>query len=77
VRTRIDEATRDMWFVLERLEPMPIAALHAAGDALINGLTRLSPGARVTRGLIDKSCLTSPAIRVASGDSPATADHSR
>lgn len=45
VRTQITEATRDMWFVLERLEPMPVAALIAAGAALEAGLRRLAPAA--------------------------------
>ncbi len=51
-RTRITEETRDMWFVIERLGPMPIEALHEAGDVLIAGLIRLAPEARVTRSLL-------------------------
>ena len=34
-RTRLTEATTDALFLLERLEPMSLDALHAAGDALI------------------------------------------
>lgn len=47
-RTRLDVATTDMWFVLERLDPMPIEALVEAGDALMEGLRRLAPDAAVS-----------------------------
>lgn len=43
-RTRVTEASARIWFVIERLEPMPLAALRAAGAALIDGLRRRSPG---------------------------------
>jgi DNA/RNA-binding domain of Phe-tRNA-synthetase-like protein len=43
VRTRITDGSTAMWFVLERLDPMPISALMRAGDDLIAGLKRLSP----------------------------------
>lgn len=43
VRTRITDDSTAMWFILERLDPMPIAALLQAGDDLIAGLKRLSP----------------------------------
>lgn len=46
IRTRIDGATTEMWFVLERLEPMPISALLDAGRTLNDGLLALSPGAQ-------------------------------
>lgn len=55
VRTRITERTTAVWFVLERLEPMPIDALLAAGQDLIDGLRQLSPDVEVTQGLIDQS----------------------
>jgi len=47
VRTRLDVGSTDLWFVLERLEPMPIQALERAGDALIAGVLALAPAARV------------------------------
>ncbi len=47
-RTQITEDTIDMWFVLERLAPMPLAALTDAGQELIQGLRRLSPGLQVS-----------------------------
>jgi DNA/RNA-binding domain of Phe-tRNA-synthetase-like protein len=55
VRTRIDETTRDMWFVLERLEPMPIEALIEAGSLLAVKLAHLSPGARIASSMIDRT----------------------
>lgn len=36
-RTRITEASSTLWFVLERLEPMPVDALLNAGKTLIEG----------------------------------------
>lgn len=42
-RTQITEASNDMWFVLERLDPMPVAALLEAGRMLTDGLRRISP----------------------------------
>lgn len=51
-RTRITEATRNMWFVIERLEPMPIELLIKAGDELAEGLKRLAPDAVVTSQLL-------------------------
>ncbi|WP_207483464.1 B3/B4 domain-containing protein [Arenibaculum pallidiluteum] len=52
VRTRIGPSTTDAWFVLERLAPMPIDALLAAGEQLASGLSRMSPGASIVQGLI-------------------------
>jgi DNA/RNA-binding domain of Phe-tRNA-synthetase-like protein len=42
-RTQITEACQDMWFVLERLDPMPVEALLDAGRMLMGGLRRISP----------------------------------
>ncbi len=53
LRTRIDAATTRMWFVLERLEPMPMPALIEAGDLLAATLRSMSPGAAVTCAIID------------------------
>ncbi|HEX4151658.1 MAG TPA: phenylalanine--tRNA ligase beta subunit-related protein [Steroidobacteraceae bacterium] len=55
VRTRIDATTRDLWFVLERLEPMPLPALLEAGTVLVDALERMSPEADVETALIDRS----------------------
>lgn len=43
VRTRIGADTTSMWFVLERLAPMPLEALERAGADLVEGLKRLGP----------------------------------
>ena len=37
-RTRITEASTSLWFVLERLEPMPTEALLTAGKELVEAL---------------------------------------
>lgn len=60
IRTRITESSTDMWFVLERLEPMPIDALREAGERLIEGLRRMSPGVGTSLLYLDRA---SPAGR--------------
>ncbi|PRX99525.1 B3/B4 domain-containing protein [Allonocardiopsis opalescens] len=51
-RTHITEATTRALFLLERLEPMTLAELERAGDALVAALDQVSPGARVAARLI-------------------------
>jgi DNA/RNA-binding domain of Phe-tRNA-synthetase-like protein len=51
-RTRITTSSTDMWFVIERLDPMPLDALRAAGEELAAGLLGLQPGAEITTTLI-------------------------
>jgi DNA/RNA-binding domain of Phe-tRNA-synthetase-like protein len=51
-RTRITAASTDMWFIIERLHPMPLEALQAAGDDLAAGLRQLQPGADITSTLL-------------------------
>jgi DNA/RNA-binding domain of Phe-tRNA-synthetase-like protein len=51
-RTRITETTRSMWFVIERLEPMPIDKLVEAGDVLARDIRRLARGARIESQLL-------------------------
>ena len=51
-RTRITPSSTDMWFIVERLEPMPLDALRAAGDALTAGLLALKPDASITSTVI-------------------------
>jgi len=63
VRTRIDQATQEMWFVLERLEPMPVAALLEAGRELAAAIAQLSPAARLSSALIDQSGFRTPPRR--------------
>jgi DNA/RNA-binding domain of Phe-tRNA-synthetase-like protein len=52
-RTRIDATTTRMWFVLERLEPMPIPALLEAGSVLAAILEKFSPGVVISRTIIE------------------------
>ncbi len=54
IRTRIDLQTRRAWFVLERLEPMPLAAAMEAAVALMETLRQISPAAGLTACLIDR-----------------------
>jgi DNA/RNA-binding domain of Phe-tRNA-synthetase-like protein len=54
LRTRIDLQASRMWFVLERLQPMPMAALLEAGDLLAAILRKMSPGAAITSTLITR-----------------------
>lgn len=53
-RTRIEQDTTDMWFVLEALDPMPEDALRKAGDDLLRGLRSLSPAAEFEALLLNK-----------------------
>jgi DNA/RNA-binding domain of Phe-tRNA-synthetase-like protein len=40
-RTRLTEESTDAFFVLERLEPLPLSAIAEATDALVRGLREL------------------------------------
>lgn len=55
LRTRITLDSTEMWFVLERLAPMPVAAVLEAGETLIEGLRQLSPDLRVSQLFLDAS----------------------
>lgn len=55
LRTRIDVAATRMWFVLERLEPMPMPALLEAGDLLAATLRKMSPSAAISSTMINSS----------------------
>ena len=52
VRTRLDSEARQMWFILESLPQMPLAALHQAGDELAGGLHAMMPNASMEITLI-------------------------
>jgi DNA/RNA-binding domain of Phe-tRNA-synthetase-like protein len=58
VRTRIDASTTRMWFILERLEPMPMSALAEAAARLVAALRQLSPAVSVSSALITRSGVT-------------------
>ena len=51
-RTRLEWHSTAMWFVLERLDPMPLAALEEAGAALAAAVRELAPDAAVRTRLI-------------------------
>lgn len=53
VRTRLDSQAQTMWFILESLPAMPLAALEAAGDELVSHLQRLMPGATARVQLLE------------------------
>ena len=44
-----------IWFVFERLEPMPIEALLQAGESIAEGVRSLAPHAQISQRLICKS----------------------
>jgi DNA/RNA-binding domain of Phe-tRNA-synthetase-like protein len=52
LRTRLEPHSTAMWFVLERLEPMPVAALEEAGAALAAAVRELAPDAEVRSRLL-------------------------
>jgi DNA/RNA-binding domain of Phe-tRNA-synthetase-like protein len=54
IRTRIDFRTTRAWFVLERLDPMPVNAALDGAAALMEILGLMSPAARFTARLIDR-----------------------
>ena len=53
-RTRLDLPTTEMWFVIERLEPMPVAVLQAVGRELADGIRRIAPDARIETTLLSR-----------------------
>ena len=55
VRTRIETESTDMWFVFERLDPMPIEALLQAGQDLISGLLQLGSNQKIDQRLFSAS----------------------
>jgi DNA/RNA-binding domain of Phe-tRNA-synthetase-like protein len=54
IRTRIGLQTRQAWFVLERLEPMPLTAAMEAAVALMEALRQISPAGALTARLINR-----------------------
>ena len=51
-RTAITDASRNLWFVIDRLPPLSLDDLHRAGDALIAAIKSISPKARSSATLI-------------------------
>ena len=54
-RTRIDPSTRNMWFILEALDPMPVESLRLAAAELMRGVAGISPSARFEAEIVDRS----------------------
>ncbi len=52
-RTALTSASENLWFVIDRLAPMPVDELRRAGDELVLGLRRLSPGVEALTLLLD------------------------
>lgn len=52
-RTRLTEVSRDMWFVFERLDPMPMEAVEEAAQSLVAYLRRLAPDLRADVTTLD------------------------
>lgn len=46
-RTGLELTSTEMWFILERLAPMPHEQLLEAGNALVDGLLQIAPGAHI------------------------------
>jgi DNA/RNA-binding domain of Phe-tRNA-synthetase-like protein len=42
--TALNQDSRNLWFIIDRLPPMPVAELTRAGQELLSGLAHLSPG---------------------------------
>lgn len=51
-RTRLTEESTDALFLLERLEPFPLADLEAAGDVLVQALAACFPAAVIERRIL-------------------------
>jgi DNA/RNA-binding domain of Phe-tRNA-synthetase-like protein len=51
-RTRLEFHSTGMWFVVERLEPMPLTAVEEVGAALADAARALAPGAEIEQRLI-------------------------
>ena len=58
IRTRIDLETRQAWFVLERLDPMPLDAATEAAFALMETLRQVSPAAVLSARLVGRAGTT-------------------
>ena len=54
-RTRIEPSTRNMWFILEALDPMPLESLSLAAGELMRGIAAISPSAHFEAEFIDRN----------------------
>jgi len=54
-RTALNAESRNLWFIIDRLPPMPVEELVRAGDELVAGLAQLSPGITHSIHLLEPS----------------------
>ena len=52
-RTALSEASRNLWFVIDRLSPMPVDELLHAGEALVKGLREICPDVETSASLLE------------------------
>ena len=52
-RTALGRDSRNLWFIIDRLPPMPIVELVRAGEELVAGLARVSPGIAHSMDLLE------------------------
>lgn len=55
-RTALNRESRNLWFVIDRLPPMPVEELMRAGEELTSGLARTSPGITRSINLLAPAC---------------------
>jgi len=52
-RTALSQSSRNLWFVIDRLSPMPIEELLHAGEALVRGLREICPEVETSTSLLE------------------------
>ncbi len=52
-RTALSPASRNLWFVIDRLSPMPVEELLRAGEALVTGLHEICPQVETSTSLLE------------------------
>ncbi len=52
-RTALSRGSRNLWFVIDRLSPMPVDELQHAGEALVKGLREICPDAETNVSLLE------------------------
>ena len=52
-RTALTSQSSNLWFVIDRLPPMPLEELQRAGDELVTGLRAMSPHAEASITLLE------------------------
>ena len=52
-RTALSEASENLWFVIDRLSPMPVGELERAGEALVIGIRQMCPDVETSISLLE------------------------